>query len=57
MDEMPEIEVHIVPSDRAPSGVGEMGGPPTAPAVLNAVFAAIGKRIRRLPVQKEDFLS
>jgi isoquinoline 1-oxidoreductase beta subunit len=56
MDEMPEIEVYIVPSDREPSGVGEMGGPPTAPAVLNAIFAATGKRIRRLPVQKGDFL-
>jgi CO/xanthine dehydrogenase Mo-binding subunit len=56
MDEMPQIEVYIVPSDREPSGVGEMGGPPIAPAVLNAVFAATGKRIRRLPIRKEDFL-
>lgn len=54
MDEMPTIEVHIVPSDRNPSGVGEMGVPPIIPAVLNAVFAATGKRIRRLPIRAED---
>jgi isoquinoline 1-oxidoreductase beta subunit len=54
MDEMPSIEVHIVPSDRNPSGVGEMGVPPVIPAVVNAVFAATGKRIRRLPIRAED---
>jgi isoquinoline 1-oxidoreductase beta subunit len=53
-DEMPTIEVYIVPSDRDPSGVGEMGVPPTPPALLNAVFAATGKRIRKLPVRPED---
>ena len=52
--EMPEVSVHIVPSTRAPSGVGEMGVPPVAPAVANAVFAVTGKRIRRLPVQPTD---
>jgi len=53
MDEMPAIEVYIVPSDRNPSGVGEMGVPPIIPAVLNAVFDATGKRIRRLPIRTE----
>ena len=54
LDEMPAIEVHIVPSKEAPGGIGEPGTPPIAPAVANAVFAATGKRIRRLPMQAED---
>jgi isoquinoline 1-oxidoreductase beta subunit len=50
MDEMPHIEVYIVPSDEMPQGVGEMGTPPIIPAVVNAIFAATGNRIRRLPL-------
>jgi isoquinoline 1-oxidoreductase beta subunit len=50
IDEMPEIEVHIVPSTEAPTGVGEPGVPPLAPALANALFAATGKRIYRLPI-------
>lgn len=50
MDEMPQVEVHIVPSDEPPGGVGEPGTPPIAPAVANAVFAATGKPVRRLPI-------
>jgi len=52
MDEMPAVEVHLVPSDEAPGGIGEPGLPPIAPAVANALFAATGKRIRRLPIGK-----
>jgi isoquinoline 1-oxidoreductase beta subunit len=56
MDEMPVVEVYIVPSDRNPSGIGEMGVPPIAPAVANAVFAATGKRIRHIPIQPIDLI-
>jgi isoquinoline 1-oxidoreductase beta subunit len=49
MNEMPECSVHIVPNRDAPTGVGEPGTPPIAPAVANAVFALTGKRLRRLP--------
>ena len=50
--EMPVVEVYIVPSNEAPGGVGEPGTPPIAPAVCNAIFAATGKRIRKLPIGK-----
>jgi isoquinoline 1-oxidoreductase beta subunit len=53
---MPEIEVHVLHNESLPFGVGEMGGPPAVPAVFNAVFAATGKRIRHLPMRKEDLL-
>ncbi|WP_331347128.1 xanthine dehydrogenase family protein molybdopterin-binding subunit [Cellvibrio sp. UBA7661] len=47
---MPKIEVHIVPSAEMPSGVGEPGLPPIAGAVVNALFAATGKPITKLPI-------
>ncbi|HZF20587.1 MAG TPA: xanthine dehydrogenase family protein molybdopterin-binding subunit [Burkholderiales bacterium] len=50
MNQMPKVEVHIVPSKEAPGGIGEPGTPPIAPAVANAIFAATGKRIRKLPI-------
>jgi isoquinoline 1-oxidoreductase beta subunit len=52
--EMPVIEVHIVPSTDRMGGVGEPGVPPIAPAVANAIFAATGKRHRRLPIRPGD---
>lgn len=53
LKEMPKVEVFIVPSDDLPTGVGEPGVPPIAPAVTNAVFALTGKRIRCLPIRPE----
>jgi len=49
IDEMPKVEVHIMPSTERPTGVGEPGVPPAGPALANAVFAATGRRIRILP--------
>lgn len=49
MHNAPAIDVHIVPSDAAPTGVGEPGVPPLAAALGNAIFAATGKRLRELP--------
>ncbi len=57
MFEAPAIEVFIVPSTEHPTGVGEPGVPPVAPAVANAIFAATGKRVRRLPIKPEDLRS
>jgi isoquinoline 1-oxidoreductase beta subunit len=52
MPEAPVVEVYIVPSTDAQGGTGEPAVPPIAPAVCNAIFAATGKRIRRLPIGK-----
>ncbi|KRA86389.1 twin-arginine translocation pathway signal protein [Pseudomonas sp. Root68] len=51
LNEMPVVEVHIVPSSDKPGGIGEAGVPPMAPAVANAVFALTGQRLRELPLQ------
>ncbi|MGH8772936.1 MAG: hypothetical protein ACREV2_17435, partial [Burkholderiales bacterium] len=53
MNEMPKVEVHIVPSQENPTGVGEPGVPPIAPAVCNALFNLTGKRIRTLPIRSQ----
>lgn len=50
MNEAPRIEVHIVQSGEAPGGIGEPGTAALAPAITNAIFAATGKRIRKLPI-------
>lgn len=49
IDQMPEVEVHIIESERFPQGVGEMAGPPLYAAVANALYALTGKRFRKLP--------
>jgi isoquinoline 1-oxidoreductase beta subunit len=54
IDEAPyETHVSIIASEAAPSGVGEPGVPPMAPAICNAIFAATGKRIRELPIKRQ----
>jgi len=54
MNEAPPIEVHIVPSTEAPTGIGEPTVPVIAPAICNAICKATGKRLRRLPIRVED---
>jgi isoquinoline 1-oxidoreductase subunit beta len=50
-----QVDVHIVESSAAPAGVGEPGVPPFVPALCNAIYAATGKRIRELPLTRNDF--
>ena len=54
MNEAPPIEVYLVPSTEAPTGIGEPTVPVIAPAICNAIFSATGKRVRRLPIRSED---
>jgi isoquinoline 1-oxidoreductase beta subunit len=54
MNECPEIETHIVENDEKAGGIGEPGVPCAAPAIANAIFAATGKRIRRLPIRMTE---
>jgi len=51
----PQIDVHIMPSTEKPTGFGEIALPPLAPAVANAMFAATGRRVRRLPFVSAGF--
>ena len=53
LSESPEVFVSIIENDEVPGGVGEPGVPPVAPALCNAIYAATGKRIRRLPVASQ----
>ena len=46
----PEIQVELVESEELPAGVGEPGVPPVAPALVNAIYSASGKRVRKLPI-------
>jgi isoquinoline 1-oxidoreductase beta subunit len=50
--EMPRVEVHLLSSDAPPSGIGEAGVAPVAPAVANAAFAVSGRRFRTLPLDR-----
>jgi isoquinoline 1-oxidoreductase subunit beta len=52
IDQMPVIEVHILPSENPPTGAGEPGVPPIGPALANAVYQATKKRVRTLPFAK-----
>jgi len=54
INEIPDIEVHIVDNDEKAGGVGEPGLPPLAPALCNAIFDLTGRRIRRLPFNPDD---
>ncbi len=56
INDMPKIEVHIVPSTEAPTGIGEPGLPPAGPALANAIYQAMGKRVMRLPMEDDGIV-
>jgi isoquinoline 1-oxidoreductase beta subunit len=53
INEMPQIEVHLIKSGEAPGGIGETGTTAAPPALINALFAATGIRLRRLPIDRD----
>jgi isoquinoline 1-oxidoreductase beta subunit len=55
LPQMPKVEVHILPSDEPPTGIGEQATTPIAPAVANALFNATGRRVRRFPLSSQGF--
>ncbi len=57
INEVPDIKVHLIKNTEAVGGVGEIGVPPIAPAVANAVFAATGKRVRKLPIRLNELVT
>ncbi len=57
INEAPVVEVHLVKSTESPGGIGEPGTLAIAPAVTNAIFAATGKRVRKLPVKPDELRS
>jgi len=57
INEAPTIEVHMIESEADPGGIGEPGTSVIAPAIVNAIFAATGKRLRRLPIKPDDLKS
>jgi isoquinoline 1-oxidoreductase beta subunit len=54
MNEMPQVDVHILDSKEKMGGVGEPGVPPVAPAIMNALYTLTGKRVRSLPLRPDD---
>ena len=55
LNQMPDVEVHILNSHEAPTGVGEQATTPAAPALANALFAATGRRVRQFPLDRYGF--
>ncbi|MCS7567494.1 xanthine dehydrogenase family protein molybdopterin-binding subunit [Pseudomonas aeruginosa] len=55
INEVPPVEVHLVSSGEVPGGIGEAGAVPIGPALVNALYAATGKRVRRLPLSRSGY--
>ncbi|MGA1107093.1 MAG: hypothetical protein ACO3TX_00885, partial [Pseudomonadales bacterium] len=54
--QMPKVEVHIMPSDAPPTGVGEQSTTAIGPAVANAIFNATGDRVRQFPLARQGYV-